>query len=95
MGCSGWRSGRRYRTRAGLLTLRGRYRAHRLGTAWLLELKGGDTRGSIQVGVDMWVAVVGDRAAEIGPGRVFDPERQIPSAWARYPLAIGIKGRGL
>lgn len=72
------------------LTPRGRYQAHVLGTTWPLESKNGGRRECIYVGVDMWVAMVGGRAAEIGRGPVFDPERPIPSARARYRLAIGI-----
>jgi fermentation-respiration switch protein FrsA (DUF1100 family) len=42
-----------------------------LVTAWSLELQVRGCRGRVCVGIDMWVAVVGDWDAEIGWGWVF------------------------
>ena len=53
-----------------VLTRRGRYLVNALGTASLLELRGGCRRGSMWACFYAWFEVVGGRDAEIGQGWV-------------------------
>jgi hypothetical protein len=90
-GYAGWGSGRPSRgdwTGAGVVD--SERRVHTLGTAGPLKLQGGGRIWSMKVGADMPVGAVGGRAAEIGRGRVFLPERQVRTAW---PLKLQGGGR--